>query len=154
MTKQEFADKLAGRCDLSKAKAMEVMDCIFSTKPGFLFVRDPPLMTFTVVSGIMSLLGWVRSISAGSAWPVTAGPASLGAGRIGPPGYSWTGLLGYSRTTEQVTLMCSIHTTTITVGSDFCPGAKKMAWRQDECSELNGKSIPLTAYNINGYEDL
>ena len=33
MTKQDFADKLAGKCDLSKAKAMEVIDCIFSTKP-------------------------------------------------------------------------------------------------------------------------
>jgi DNA-binding protein HU-beta len=34
VTKQEFAEKLAGKCDLSKAKAMEVMDCVFSTKPG------------------------------------------------------------------------------------------------------------------------
>ena len=34
MTKQEFAEKLAGRTDISKAKAMEVIDCIFSTKPG------------------------------------------------------------------------------------------------------------------------
>ncbi len=34
MTKQEFAEKLAAKCDLSRAKAMEVMDCIFSTKPG------------------------------------------------------------------------------------------------------------------------
>ena len=34
MTKQEFAEKLARKTDLSKAKAMEVMDCIFSTKPG------------------------------------------------------------------------------------------------------------------------
>ena len=33
MTKQDFAEKLAGKCDLSKAKAMEVIDCIFSTKP-------------------------------------------------------------------------------------------------------------------------
>ncbi len=29
-----MAAKLAGKCDLSKAKAEEVIDCIFSTKPG------------------------------------------------------------------------------------------------------------------------
>lgn len=34
MTKAEMAAKLAGKCDLSKAKAEEVVDCIFSTKPG------------------------------------------------------------------------------------------------------------------------
>ena len=34
MTKQDFADKLANKTDLSKAKAMEVIDCIFSTRPG------------------------------------------------------------------------------------------------------------------------
>ena len=34
MTKQEFAEKLAGKTDISKAKAMEVIDAIFSTKPG------------------------------------------------------------------------------------------------------------------------
>ena len=43
MTKQDFADKLASKCDLSKAKAMEVIDCIFSTKPrqGIIAVRSP-----------------------------------------------------------------------------------------------------------------
>jgi DNA-binding protein HU-beta len=34
VTKQEFAEKLAGQTDLSKAKAMEVIDAVFSTKPG------------------------------------------------------------------------------------------------------------------------
>ena len=34
MNKSEMADKLAGRTDLSKAKAAEVIDAIFSTKPG------------------------------------------------------------------------------------------------------------------------
>jgi len=34
MTKDEFAEKLAGKCDLSKAKALEVIDAIFSTRPG------------------------------------------------------------------------------------------------------------------------
>ncbi len=34
MTKQEFAEKLAGKTDISKAKAMDVIDAIFSTKPG------------------------------------------------------------------------------------------------------------------------
>ena len=34
MTKQEFAEKLAGQTDLPKAKAMEVIDAVFSTKPG------------------------------------------------------------------------------------------------------------------------
>ncbi len=34
MTKQEFAEKLAAKTNISKAKAMEVIDCIFSTKPG------------------------------------------------------------------------------------------------------------------------
>lgn len=34
MTKQEFAEKLAAKTDLSKAKAMEVIDVIFSTSPG------------------------------------------------------------------------------------------------------------------------
>jgi nucleoid DNA-binding protein len=34
MTKDEFAAKLAGKCDLSKAKAREVIDCIFSTDSG------------------------------------------------------------------------------------------------------------------------
>lgn len=33
MTKDEFAEKLAATCDLSKAKAVEVIDAIFSTKP-------------------------------------------------------------------------------------------------------------------------
>jgi len=34
MTKDEFAEKLANKTDLSKAKAMEVIDAIFSTRPG------------------------------------------------------------------------------------------------------------------------
>jgi len=34
MTKAEMAAKLAGKCDLSQAKAAEVIDCIFSTKDG------------------------------------------------------------------------------------------------------------------------
>lgn len=33
MTKQDFAEKLAKKTDLSKAKAMDVIDAIFSTKP-------------------------------------------------------------------------------------------------------------------------
>lgn len=33
MTKEAFAEKLAKKCDLSKAKAMAVIDAIFSTKP-------------------------------------------------------------------------------------------------------------------------
>jgi len=33
MTKDEFAAKLAKQADLSKAKAREVIDCIFSTEP-------------------------------------------------------------------------------------------------------------------------
>lgn len=33
MKKEDFADKLANKCDLSKAKGMEVIDAIFSTKP-------------------------------------------------------------------------------------------------------------------------
>lgn len=33
MTKQDFAEKLAKKTDLSKAKSMEVIDAIFSTKP-------------------------------------------------------------------------------------------------------------------------
>lgn len=32
MTKDEFAEKLANKCDLSKSKAAEVIDTIFSTK--------------------------------------------------------------------------------------------------------------------------
>lgn len=32
MTKQEFAEKLADRTDISKSKAMDVIDAIFSTK--------------------------------------------------------------------------------------------------------------------------
>lgn len=31
MTKQEFAEKLAGEVDISKSKAMDVIDAIFST---------------------------------------------------------------------------------------------------------------------------
>ncbi len=34
MTKEAFAEKLANKCDLSKSKALEVIDCIFSTKAG------------------------------------------------------------------------------------------------------------------------
>ena len=34
MTKQDFAEKLAKKTDLSKAKAMDVIDAIFSTKAG------------------------------------------------------------------------------------------------------------------------
>jgi len=34
MTKDDFAAKLANKTDLSKAKAREVIDCIFSTDPG------------------------------------------------------------------------------------------------------------------------
>ena len=34
MTKAEMAAKLAAKCDLSQAKAAEVIDCIFSTKSG------------------------------------------------------------------------------------------------------------------------
>ena len=33
MTKDDFAAKLASKTDLSKAKAREVLDCIFSTEP-------------------------------------------------------------------------------------------------------------------------
>ncbi len=33
MTKDDFAAKLAGKCDLSKAKARDVIDAIFSTDP-------------------------------------------------------------------------------------------------------------------------
>ena len=34
MTKQEFAEKLAGEVDISKSKAMDVIDAIFSTDAG------------------------------------------------------------------------------------------------------------------------
>lgn len=34
MTRDEFAEKLAKTCDLSKAKAAEVIDAVFSTKAG------------------------------------------------------------------------------------------------------------------------
>lgn len=34
MTRDEFAEKLAKTCDLSKAKAAEVLDAIFSTRAG------------------------------------------------------------------------------------------------------------------------
>lgn len=34
MTKSDMAAKLASKCDLSQAKASEIIDCIFSTKPG------------------------------------------------------------------------------------------------------------------------
>ncbi len=34
MNKTEMADKLANKCDLSQAKAMEIVSCIFDTKSG------------------------------------------------------------------------------------------------------------------------
>lgn len=34
MNKSELADKLAKKCDLSQAKAAEIVSCIFDTKPG------------------------------------------------------------------------------------------------------------------------
>jgi len=34
MNKTELAEKLAEKCDLSKAKASEVVNCIFDTAPG------------------------------------------------------------------------------------------------------------------------
>lgn len=34
MTKQEFAEKLAAKAGISKATALQAIDCIFSTKPG------------------------------------------------------------------------------------------------------------------------
>jgi DNA-binding protein HU-beta len=34
MTKAEMAAKLAAKCDVSQAKAAEIIDCIFSTKSG------------------------------------------------------------------------------------------------------------------------
>lgn len=34
MNKAEMAEKLASKCDLSKAKAAEVVSCIFDTAPG------------------------------------------------------------------------------------------------------------------------
>ena len=34
MTKQEFAEKLAGQAGISKATALQAIDCIFSTKAG------------------------------------------------------------------------------------------------------------------------
>jgi DNA-binding protein HU-beta len=34
MNKTEMAEKLADRCDLTKAKAQEVVACIFDTNPG------------------------------------------------------------------------------------------------------------------------
>lgn len=34
MTKTEMAEKLAHKCDLSKAKALDVIACIFDTAPG------------------------------------------------------------------------------------------------------------------------
>jgi DNA-binding protein HU-beta len=34
MTKAEMAAKLSAKCDLSQAKAAEIIDCIFSTKSG------------------------------------------------------------------------------------------------------------------------
>ncbi len=34
MTKAEMATKLSAKCDLSQAKAAEVIECIFSTKGG------------------------------------------------------------------------------------------------------------------------
>ncbi|NNF63798.1 MAG: DNA-binding protein HU, partial [Acidimicrobiia bacterium] len=34
MNKTEMAKKLAGKTDLSQAKAAEVIECIFSSEPG------------------------------------------------------------------------------------------------------------------------
>ena len=34
MNKKEMAEKLAKKCDLSTAKAVEIVDTIFATKPG------------------------------------------------------------------------------------------------------------------------
>ena len=34
MTKKEMAAKLAGKCDITQAKALEVVNAIFDTKPG------------------------------------------------------------------------------------------------------------------------
>ena len=34
MNKSEMADKLAHKCDISQAKASEIINCIFDTKPG------------------------------------------------------------------------------------------------------------------------
>ena len=34
MNKKELADKLARKCDLSKAKAQEIVNTLFDTKPG------------------------------------------------------------------------------------------------------------------------
>jgi DNA-binding protein HU-beta len=34
MNKTELADKLAEKCELSKAKAAEIVNCIFDTDPG------------------------------------------------------------------------------------------------------------------------
>ena len=34
MNKTQMAEKLAKKCDLTKAKAIEVLDVIFSTQPG------------------------------------------------------------------------------------------------------------------------
>lgn len=34
MNKAEMAEKLANKCDLPQAKAVEIVNCIFDTKPG------------------------------------------------------------------------------------------------------------------------
>ncbi len=34
MNKSEMAEKLARKCDVSQAKAAEIISCIFDTKPG------------------------------------------------------------------------------------------------------------------------
>lgn len=34
MNKTELAEKLAKKCDISQSKAMEIVSCIFDTKPG------------------------------------------------------------------------------------------------------------------------
>jgi len=34
MNKSEMAEKLANKCDISQAKAAEIISCIFDTKPG------------------------------------------------------------------------------------------------------------------------
>lgn len=34
MNKTEMAEKLARKCDISQSKALEIVNCIFDTKPG------------------------------------------------------------------------------------------------------------------------
>jgi len=50
MTKDDFAAKLASKCDLSKAKAREVIDAIFSTDPrdGIIAIELDSSRDFTI----------------------------------------------------------------------------------------------------------